>query len=78
MVNGICAQMDNFSKLCYFFFFIMDFSFKLGGKEKSAPWFRHVSWPPRPLSRKRVPQFPLGCIADRPRSGLAQLPADTC
>lgn len=40
VVNGICAQLDNFSKLCYLFFFffpIMDFSFKLGGKEKISP-----------------------------------------
>ena len=36
VVNGICAQLDNFSKLCYLFF-IMDFSFKLGGKEKISP-----------------------------------------
>ena len=34
----------------------MDFSFKLGGKEKtSAPWFGRVSRPPQPWSWKRVP-----------------------
>ena len=56
VVNGICAQLDNFSKLCYLFF-IMDFSFKLGGKEKNQPhglgvWVIHLS-----------PEVQRGCLS---------------